>query len=91
MIKSQNFFFLHLQPNFIFQHKLKQSQREKVRQFLQLTNVNEKTAVLCLAKHDWRLDIALDSFFTEPETYLRERLDRGKLEALYNSLRGLYC
>ena len=80
--------FADLIQSIFLQHKLKQSQREKVRQFLQLTNVNEKTAVLCLAKHEWRLDIALDSFFTEPETYLRERLDRGKLEALYNSLRG---
>lgn len=59
-----------------------------MRQFVQLTNLNEKIAITCLAKHDWRSDIALDSFFTEPELYTRERLDKGKLEALYNSLRG---
>ncbi|XP_076806760.1 DCN1-like protein 1 [Clavelina lepadiformis] len=68
-------------------HKLKQSQREKVRQFMQLTNLSEKAAISCLARHDWRIDIASDSFFTEPELYVREKLDKYKLESLYNSLR----
>nr|XP_002129309.2 DCN1-like protein 1 [Ciona intestinalis] len=72
-------------------HKLKSSQREKVRQFISLTNLSEKSAISCLAKHDWRLDIASDSFFSEPESYVvsdrRSHVERRKLEALFNALK----
>uniref|UniRef100_H2ZKA0 Defective in cullin neddylation protein n=1 Tax=Ciona savignyi TaxID=51511 RepID=H2ZKA0_CIOSA len=73
------------------QHKLKSSQREKVRQFVSLTNLGEKAAISCLSKHDWRLDIASDSFFNEPEAYFTERrtyVEKRKLESLFNALKG---
>uniref|UniRef100_H2ZKA2 Defective in cullin neddylation protein n=1 Tax=Ciona savignyi TaxID=51511 RepID=H2ZKA2_CIOSA len=72
-------------------HKLKSSQREKVRQFVSLTNLGEKAAISCLSKHDWRLDIASDSFFNEPEAYFTERrtyVEKRKLESLFNALKG---
>ncbi|CAG0902050.1 unnamed protein product [Cyprideis torosa] len=71
-------------------NKLKSSQREKVRQFQSFTNTGEKTAINCLALHDWRTDVAMDSFFANPEVYSvresgssRNSLDRKKLESFY--------
>ena len=32
--------------------------------------LGEKTALYCLAQHDWKLDIALDNYFANPEVSL---------------------
>ncbi|XP_032339500.1 DCN1-like protein 1 isoform X2 [Camelus dromedarius] len=52
------------------------------------TQSSEKTAVSCLSQNDWKLDVATDNFFQNPELYIRESvkgsLDRKKLEQLYN-------
>lgn len=67
-------------------HKLKSSQREKVREFIAFTNTGEKTATYCLSQHEWRLDVASDSYFQHPELYYREpkpAVDRRALEKLY--------
>ena len=71
----------------MLQHRLKSSQREKAREFAALTQTGEKTALYCLAQHDWKLDLALDSYFANPEIYLKEpkvSIDRKKLETLYS-------
>lgn len=68
-------------------HRLKSSQREKAREFVTLTQTGEKTALFCLAHHDWNLNLALDSYFANPEHYLKEpkvSVDRKKLETLYS-------
>uniref|UniRef100_A0A2K6FGN5 Uncharacterized protein n=1 Tax=Propithecus coquereli TaxID=379532 RepID=A0A2K6FGN5_PROCO len=69
-------------------NKLKSSQKDKVRQFMIITQSSEKTAVSCLSLNNWKLDVATDNFFQNPEFYIRERvkgsLDRKKLEQLYN-------
>ena len=44
-------------------------------------------AMQCLAQHDWKLDIALDNYFANPDVYYREprtAVDRKKLDQLYN-------
>ena len=74
-----------------FQHRLKSSQREKAREFAILTQTGEKTALFCLAQHDWKLDVALDNYFASPEVYFREPkavIDRKKLESTYAKYRG---
>jgi len=66
---------------------LKSSQREKAREFVQLTQTGEKTALFCLQNHDWKLDMALDSYFANPELYCREpkiSVDRKKLDHVYS-------
>ncbi|XP_023560534.1 DCN1-like protein 1 [Octodon degus] len=69
-------------------NKLKSSQKDKVRQFMIFTQSSEKTAVSCLSQNDWKLDVATDNFFQNPELYIRESvkgsLDRKKLEQLYS-------
>lgn len=68
-------------------HKLKSSQREKVKQFIAFTQTGEKTAIYCLAQHDWKLDVASDNFFQNPDMYYKEpkgSVDRKKLEGLFN-------
>lgn len=55
------------------------------------TQSNEKTALVCLSQHDWKLEVATDKFFQNPELYvcsLKGALDKKKLEQLYNRYRG---
>ncbi|CAG2172997.1 unnamed protein product [Oppiella nova] len=60
-------------------HKLKSSERAKVRQFIQLTNCSEKIAMNCLAQNEWRLEMACDSFFQSPDQYMKV-VDRKKID-----------
>lgn len=58
------------------------------------TQSSEKTALTCLAQNDWKLDVATDKFFQNPELYvpnLKGALDKKKLEQLYNRYRGGFC
>lgn len=69
-------------------HKLKSSQKDKVRQFMAFTQTDEKTAINCLSVHDWKLDIAVDGYFQVPDQYNHEpkptALDRRKIDQLFN-------
>ncbi|XP_026467039.1 DCN1-like protein isoform X1 [Ctenocephalides felis] len=71
-------------------HKLKSSQRDKVKKFIQLTQTSENTAIYCLTHNDWKLDIASDNYFQNPDAYYKEPkvvIDRKKLEALFQRYR----
>ena len=75
----------------IFQNKLKSSQREKVRQFITFTQSGEKTAINCLNIHDWKLDVAVDNYYSNPERYNREpkaAVDRKRVEQIFNRYKG---
>ena len=81
--------FFH--PCCILQHRLKSSQREKVRQFITFTETNEKTAINCLTQHDWRLEVASDSYFQNPERYYidtKPLIDKKKLYHLFDRYKG---
>lgn len=71
-------------------NKLKGSQKDKVKQFVQWTQASERTALGCLAAHNWNLEMACDSYFTNPdqfvppdERYQRQSVDRKKIEQLF--------
>lgn len=83
------FFGLSPSPS---QHRLKQSQRSKVRQFVTITGTDEHTAINCLSLNDWRMDAATDNFFTDPVRYFVEppkaAVDKKKLDQLFNKYRS---
>ncbi|OWF54470.1 DCN1-like protein 1 [Mizuhopecten yessoensis] len=67
-------------------HKLKSSQKDKVRQFIAFTQTGEKSAITCLSAFDWKLDVAVDNFFQTPDRYScdsRVTVDRKRLEQLW--------
>lgn len=57
--------------------------KDKVKKFISLTQTGEQTAIFCLSQNDWKLDIACDNYFQNPELYYRE-FDRKKIESLFN-------
>lgn len=50
-------------------NKLKPNQRDRVRQFMACTNTTEKTAIHCLTKFDWHIEVASDRYFQNPELF----------------------
>lgn len=75
------------------QHKLKFSQRDKVKKFITFTQTGEQTAIYCLAQNDWKLDLASDNYFQNPEAYYKEpknSVDKKKLEILYGKYQGCH-
>ena len=44
-----------------------------LREFVNLTQTGEKTAITCLAAHDWKLESAVDSYYSNPEFYMRDQ------------------
>ncbi|XP_041358248.1 DCN1-like protein 1 [Gigantopelta aegis] len=68
-------------------HRLKTSQKDKVRHFIAFTQTGEKTAIQCLGIHDWKLDVAIDNYFQNPERYNNEprhAVDKRRLESLWH-------
>jgi hypothetical protein len=51
---------------------LKSTQRDKVKRFVSFTQTTESTAIFCLSQHDWKLELASDAYFQNPDLYWRE-------------------
>ncbi|CAK9292935.1 unnamed protein product [Gordionus sp. m RMFG-2023] len=68
-------------------YKLKPSQKDKVKQFISFTQTNEKIALATLLQNDWKLEIAIDSFFQNPLQYqpkdYKNTTDKKKIEQLF--------
>lgn len=57
-----------------------------MKKFIALTQTGEQTAIYCLQHNDWKLDLASDNYFQNPDFYFRE-LDTKKIELLFNKYR----
>lgn len=81
----------HLQISLLFQHKLKLSQRDKVKKFIAFTQTGEQTAIYCLSQNEWKLELASDNYFQNPDVYYKEpkvTVDRKKLDILFSKFKG---
>lgn len=52
-------------------NKLNRLQKDCVRNFMSITNTTEKTAIFCLNRFNWQLDVASDMFFHNPDSFTR--------------------
>ena len=57
-----------------------------MKKFISLTQTGEQTAIFCLQNNDWKLDLASDNYFQNPDAYYRE-LDTKKIEQLFTKYR----
>lgn len=53
------------------------AQEEKKRQFILITQSGERTAQHCLSMHDWKLEVATDAYFGNPQFYFRDGQSSG--------------
>lgn len=64
-----------------------------MKKFITFTQTGEQTAIYCLAQNDWKLDLASDNYFQNPEAYYKEpknSVDKKKLEILYSKYQGCH-
>lgn len=58
------------------------------------TQTSENTAIFCLSQNDWKLDLASDNYFQNPEAYYKDpvktSVDRKKLEQLFMKYRDTH-
>jgi len=69
-------------------NKLPRDQKEKAKNFISFTGASEKIAIDTLKRFDWNLEIAVDSFFSNPSGSLdaappAPKIDTSKIEKLY--------
>jgi len=70
-------------------NKLSRDQKDKTKNFITFTGASEKTAIEVLKKHDWNLELAVDTYFSTPQQSqdapgTTTKTDTNKIEILFN-------
>eukprot|EP01135_Chromosphaera_perkinsii_P011209 Nk52_evm1s2357 gene=Nk52_evmTU1s2357 len=80
-------------------HRLKETQRDKVRQFVTFTSADDQIAISVLNSYGWNLETGLDAYFRDPEAFQSpgrrssssstggragSRVDVGKINTIFN-------
>lgn len=57
----------------------------QVRNFMQWTQSNEKTAIHCLSSQNWNLELACDAYYQNPQLYMcmADVVDQRSLHAFF--------
>lgn len=57
----------------------------QVRNFMQWTQSNEKTAIHCLSSQNWNLELACDAYYQNPQLYMcmTDVVDQRSLHAFF--------
>lgn len=65
--------------------RLKSGQREKLRNFILVTNSNEQIGIRCLQQSEWNLEFAIDTFYSQSFQDVPGNVDSRKLDAMFNA------
>ncbi|OQV24426.1 DCN1-like protein [Hypsibius exemplaris] len=72
---------------------LSKDQKDKVKQFTSLTESGDATAQNCLTQNGWKLDRAVDAYYTNPSQFLvaeaKSQPDRRKIESIFQKYKEL--
>lgn len=64
-----------------------------MKKFINFTQTGEQTAIYCLTQNDWKLELASDNYFQNPDAYYKDprgghSVDKKKLEILFTRYQG---
>ncbi|OON16430.1 hypothetical protein X801_07758 [Opisthorchis viverrini] len=67
---------------------LNAAQRERVRNFHEITQCSEKVAIHCLQTNNWKMEQAVDYFYRQNQVNSGVSVNEARIEQLFQRYRG---